>query len=441
MDSPELRLLLRPDNQKCQGYLGWMLQNGLSLSVSEPETPTGFIQEPEPDTTKAPKTKGADQSTVKTEADMNLIDLWSADPIPTQVPTLTPLSSSPVPSGLLEAPVPSGDLPLPMSLSDFVVPSPPLVLASSLDSSALLVSSSSSTLPPLLAPCGSSASPQAPPARYCAESLTALRPSRPMSPPRPVSPLTPLRLCTPSSPPRPICPRTPLGSLVHLDKPRSVVARPSIPSDSLGSSLPLVSLRLRSLHRRPSQPNPRLGHASQLLHLGLPPPLISFQVSPSPLTKAPPWFLPPSAPPWCWSPLISPGSCPSTSPHPPPKPAPLFLLSIIYCSGVRSRLPRGGANVMVMFSLVQFLSCLLWVLISCHGFWLVNPCLAVPVQFPRLPCVYLYSWFCSTLCLLLFGVMCCTRSVFSVKSSLKYKSMFICLIPLQRVTAKLISEE
>ncbi|XP_016398307.1 leucine-rich repeat extensin-like protein 5 [Sinocyclocheilus rhinocerous] len=213
MDSPALHLLLRPESRRWLEYLGWMLQNGgLSLKVSEPETPTGLIQEPEPESTKAEETKHADQSTVKPGADMNLIDLWSVDPVPTQVPTLKPLSSSPVPSGLLEAPVPSGDLPPPMSLSDFLVPSPPLVSASPQDSSAPLVSSSSSALPPPLAQCGSSASPQAspPPARYGAESPASLRPSRPMSPPRPVSPPTPLRLCIPSAPPRLVCPRTPL---------------------------------------------------------------------------------------------------------------------------------------------------------------------------------------------------------------------------------------
>ncbi len=255
MDSPVLRLLLRPESRRWLGYLGWMLQNGgLSLTVSEPETPTGLVQEPEPDiTTKAPEAKRADQSTLESGADMNIIDLWSADPVPTQVPTLNPLSSSPVPSGLLEAPVPSGDLPPLMSLSDFLVPSPLLVSASPLDSSAPLVSSSSSALPPPLAPYGSSASPQAspPPARYRTESPAALRPSRLMSPPRPVSPPTPLGLCIPSSPPRPICPRTPLGSLVHPDNPRSLLRFrhglpglwlwPSTPSASLGSSLPLVS--------------------------------------------------------------------------------------------------------------------------------------------------------------------------------------------------------
>ncbi len=289
MDSPVLRLLLRPESRRLLGYLGWMLQNGgLSLTISEPETPTELVQEPEPDiTTKAQEAKRADQSILEPGVDMNLIDLWSADPVPTQVPTLKALSSSPVPSGLLEAPVPSGDLPPPMSLSDFLVPSPLLVSASPLDSSAPLVSSSSSALPPPLAPCGSSASPQAspPPARYCAESPAALRPSRPMSPPRSVSPPTPLRLCIPSSPPRPICPRTPLGSLVHPDKPRSVVAqllprtsrspavpRPSTPSTSPGSSLPLVSLSSSLAPSSPRSAYPRLhlSHASQPLHLGLP---------------------------------------------------------------------------------------------------------------------------------------------------------------------------
>ncbi len=174
-----------------------------------------------------------------------------------------------------------------MSLSDFLVPSPLLVPASSLDSLSPLVLSSSSALPPPQSPCGSSASPQAspPPAWCCDESLAALRPSRPMSPPRPVGPPTPLRLCIPSSPPRPICPRTPLGSLVLPDKPRSVVSqppprtsgspavpRPSTPSASRAPPSLWFPCRACSLHRRPGQlcPRLRLSHASLALHLGLP---------------------------------------------------------------------------------------------------------------------------------------------------------------------------
>ncbi|KAI2658486.1 hypothetical protein H4Q32_016572 [Labeo rohita] len=253
-----------PENQWWLGYLGWILQNGsLSLSVSEPETPTRLIQEPEPENTKSPETKHADQSTIEPEADMNLIDL------------------------LLEAPVPSGDLPPPMSLSDFLVPYPPLVSARSLDLSAPLVTSRSSALPPSLAPYGSSASPQA-------------------SPPQT----------------RPVCPKTPLGSLIHPNKPRSVVAqhppqtsgsqampRPSTPSASPGASLPLVSpsslLALSSLYL--SLKPVASPWVSTLLmspwSVGLcaPPvpaltlvqPLVTgFRVLPSPLPKAPPWFLP-----------------------------------------------------------------------------------------------------------------------------------------------------
>ncbi len=293
MDSPALCLLLRPESRRWLEYLGWMLQSGgLSLKGSEPETSTGLVQEPEPETTKVPEAKRADQSILEPGAYMNLIDLWSADPVPTQVPTLNPLSSSPVPSGLLDAPVPSVDLPPPMSLSDFLVPSPLLVSASSLDSSSPLVLSSSSALPPSQSLCGSSASPQAsPPAWCCDESLAALRPSRPMSPPRPVGPPTPLRLCIPSSPPRPICPRTPLGSLEHPDKPRSVVPQPpprtsgspavpqpSTPSASPGSSHPLVCL---SCLLAPSSPR-------------------------SAVSPAPPQSLEPSASPWASRPLMSP---------------------------------------------------------------------------------------------------------------------------------------
>ncbi len=126
-DSPALHLILRPETRRWLGYLGWMLQNGgLSLTVSEPETPTGLVQEPDTETTKAPEAKHADQSTLG--VDMKLIDLWSAYPVPTQVPTLKPLSSSPVPSGFLAAPVPiqrlsSSDVPVgfpgPISSADF----------------------------------------------------------------------------------------------------------------------------------------------------------------------------------------------------------------------------------------------------------------------------------------------------------------------------------
>ncbi len=97
MDSPALCLLLRPESRRWLEYLGWMLQScGLSLKVSEPETSTGLVQEPEPEATKAPEAKCADQSILEPGAYMNLIDLWSADPVPAQVPTLNPLSSSPV---------------------------------------------------------------------------------------------------------------------------------------------------------------------------------------------------------------------------------------------------------------------------------------------------------------------------------------------------------
>ncbi len=58
---------------------------------------------------------------------------------------------------------------LEMSMSNFLVPFPPLVSASPLDSLGPLVSSSSLAMPPPLAPWSSSASTQAspPPARYC----------------------------------------------------------------------------------------------------------------------------------------------------------------------------------------------------------------------------------------------------------------------------------
>ncbi|XDV17221.1 hypothetical protein PO909_016590 [Leuciscus waleckii] len=140
MDSPTLQLLLRPASRPYLSFLTWLIQNGdLSLTASEPEAPTEVVPEP------TPESKQAGLSIAEPGADYNLIDLWSADPILTQFPTLTS-SSSPVPSGSL----PSSSLPV------ILIPSPSLGTTSPLDSSAPLVSCSSSALPPLLTPCGSS---------------------------------------------------------------------------------------------------------------------------------------------------------------------------------------------------------------------------------------------------------------------------------------------
>ncbi|XDV46820.1 hypothetical protein PO909_016652 [Leuciscus waleckii] len=139
------------------GYLAGMIQNGdLSLTASEPEAHTEVVREPSPELTQE------GQTNAEPGVNYNLIDLWSADPIPTQVPTLTSSSSSPVPSESL----------LPVSLPVVLIPSTSLVKASPLEPSAPLVSCSSSALPPPLAPCASSYAPWAPlpPARLEAES-------------------------------------------------------------------------------------------------------------------------------------------------------------------------------------------------------------------------------------------------------------------------------
>ncbi|ROI15168.1 hypothetical protein DPX16_8967 [Anabarilius grahami] len=176
-----------------------MLQKeSLSLTTSDPEAPTKLVHEPKPDNSKAPESTQAGQSTSEPGADLDLIDLWPTDPVHTQLPTLESSSSSLVPS--------RNDL-------DFLIPSPSLVTSSPLDPSAPQVLSSSSALPLLLTPCGSSSSPRASPpsARREAESLAAPRASRPMSPPRPVSPSSLPQLAAFSSPPRPIYPETLLG--------------------------------------------------------------------------------------------------------------------------------------------------------------------------------------------------------------------------------------
>lgn len=123
---------------------------GLSLTACEPNAASEVVPEPEPDNIKAPESTHADQSISEPGVDLNLIDLWSSD----QVPTLESLSSSLFPSG--------DNLLPPMFAPDFLVPSPPL------------------------APCGLSASPLASPP-----------PAESPSPPWPVSASAASRLCIP----------------------------------------------------------------------------------------------------------------------------------------------------------------------------------------------------------------------------------------------------
>lgn len=180
MDTPVLRLLLLPENWNLLWYFSCMLLHcGISLAACEPEAPINLVQEPEPDTIKASESTHANQSSPKLGANLDLIDLWFVDPVPTQVPTIDSSSSLLVPSGYMDDTFLSGDLLLPVFLPDSLVPSP-LVIASPLDHS-----SSSSALPPPLPPWGSSASPLA------SDKLVHLVitwASRHVSPPWPVCP-------------------------------------------------------------------------------------------------------------------------------------------------------------------------------------------------------------------------------------------------------------
>lgn len=86
------------------GYLGWMLRDsGLSLTTSDPKALTKLVQEPDPDNINAPGSKRADQPTPDPGAVLKLIDLWSADPVPTQIPNIEFSPSSPVPYEYLDA--------------------------------------------------------------------------------------------------------------------------------------------------------------------------------------------------------------------------------------------------------------------------------------------------------------------------------------------------
>ncbi|XP_067305964.1 uncharacterized protein [Pseudorasbora parva] len=180
------------------------------------------------------------QSILEPGADCDLIDLWSADPIPTQVPTLESSSSSAVLSGYL----------LSESLPVFLIPSPSLVTASPLDPSAPLVLSSSSAVPPLHIPCSSSSVPWAflPRARIEAKSPATPRAFRTISPPQHVSPSPLPQLNGPSSPPRLVCLKTlsfvtpcwPLAVDTASGRTSGICAAssPCTPTVSICSSLP-----------------------------------------------------------------------------------------------------------------------------------------------------------------------------------------------------------
>ncbi|XP_051720872.1 uncharacterized protein LOC127496923 [Ctenopharyngodon idella] len=216
------------------------------------------------------ESKCAVHSITEPGEDHCLIDWWSVDPFPSRVPILESSPSPSVPSECLDTTVPSRDLPPPMYPPDFLVPSPLLVSSSSLDPSVPLVSSCSSALAPPLAPCGSLTLPRGslPPGRHEIESSAAPRACRPMSPLWPVSPLALPRLYVPSAPTWSISPRT--QSVVALAQPCTLES-PATPL-LLHQASPSLWLPChpRSLRHRPGLLIPRLGPASQQLHLGLP---------------------------------------------------------------------------------------------------------------------------------------------------------------------------
>lgn len=94
-------------------YLGYVL-----LHISSPSTTCKVEKEPKPTTDHTlesatwvvPKSRCAAQSIPEIGGDHCLIDLRSAIPFPSRVPTLNSTPSPPVLSGCLDASVPSGDL-------------------------------------------------------------------------------------------------------------------------------------------------------------------------------------------------------------------------------------------------------------------------------------------------------------------------------------------
>lgn len=98
MDPPVLCLLfLLPEKKSLMGYLSWTLWNsGLCLR------PDIFFTEPESATIKAPKSTHDAQSIPDPGADLCLVDLWSMDPVLSQVPNLNFSPSTLVQSGDLD---------------------------------------------------------------------------------------------------------------------------------------------------------------------------------------------------------------------------------------------------------------------------------------------------------------------------------------------------
>ncbi|XDV30682.1 hypothetical protein PO909_033538 [Leuciscus waleckii] len=156
-------VLVRMDNTTVVSYIN--RQNGLRTPEcsgvfcldAPPKAPTKLVAEPEPATFNTPESTQAAQSISQQGGDLCLIDLWSADPVPSQVPTLEYLPFPPVPSGHLDAPVPYEifQCSSPTSWSHPLCwLSAPLVLLSSL------------ALPPQLAPCSALGFPSTSPWRH-----------------------------------------------------------------------------------------------------------------------------------------------------------------------------------------------------------------------------------------------------------------------------------
>lgn len=169
------------ENQPLVEYWWWMFQQSdilfiISEAEREPEASLTNDWVLEPATWVTTELKCTVQSITESGEDHCLIDLWSMDPVPSQVFTLMSSPSTLVPSSYL----------------DGLVPSPSLVSLVSLVSSF-----SSALLAPLTHQIWASWSPAW---HEDEDSQASPQASRPMSPPWPVSLSAPPCLCSPSTP-------------------------------------------------------------------------------------------------------------------------------------------------------------------------------------------------------------------------------------------------
>lgn len=90
------------NNERVFSSVLMLIRKLSNLPLTACEAPTKLVPEPEPVTIKTPESMRAAQSMSEPGAGLCLIDLWSADPVPSRVTTLEPSPFPPVLSSYLD---------------------------------------------------------------------------------------------------------------------------------------------------------------------------------------------------------------------------------------------------------------------------------------------------------------------------------------------------